>query len=161
MSKKSILGAVAVLAVAALCFLSYNWGRNRAISSFEQKVDTLFVFDTIVEIKPKEVVKRVCIHDSILIQITDTLKIHDTTYISLPREEKVYQDSLYRAVVSGYHPSLDSIDIYRTTITETKYKVVKDKFSFGINAGVGVGYNGKFVATPYIGLGVSYHIFSW
>lgn len=34
----------------------------------------------------------------------------------LPREAKVYQDSTYRAVVSGYRPSLDTISIYQRTV---------------------------------------------
>lgn len=45
--------------------------------------------------------------------------------ISVPIEQKVYATALYRAVVSGWHPALDSITVYptRTTITETVTKL--------------------------------------
>ena len=45
-----------------------------------------------------------------------------TIYIPLILEQKVYEDSTYRAVVSGpaidqYGPQLDSISVYRKTVT--------------------------------------------
>lgn len=45
--------------------------------------------------------------------------------VSVPIEQKVYATALYRAVVSGWHPALDSITVYptRTTITETVTKL--------------------------------------
>lgn len=45
--------------------------------------------------------------------------------ISVPIEQKVYATPLYRAVVSGWHPALDSITVYpeRKIITETITKL--------------------------------------
>ncbi len=59
----------------------------------------------------------------------DTLEIHDTTtqLVYLPREYMVYKDTSYRAVVSGVQPRLDSIEVYRTTITNTITKYVPQK----------------------------------
>lgn len=94
----------------------------------------------------------------------DTAFVHDTTteFVYLPREYKVYADSTYRAVVSGVEPRLDSIAVYRPTITTTitKYVEVKKKTKFGIGVQTGYGYNGKDFK-PYVGVGVQYNILSW
>lgn len=94
----------------------------------------------------------------------DTLEIHDTTtqLVYLPREYLVYKDTNYRAVVSGVQPRLDSLEIYRPTITNTitKYVEVKKKTKWGIGVQAGYGYNGKKFS-PYAGVGVQYNIVSW
>lgn len=94
----------------------------------------------------------------------DTLEIHDTTtqLVYLPREYMVYKDTNYRAVVSGVQPRLDSIEVYRTTITNTitKYVEVKKKTKWGIGVQAGYGYNGKKFS-PYAGVGVQYNLISW
>ena len=63
----------------------------------------------------------------------------DSAQVEIPIERKVYQeDSVYRAVVSGYHASLDSLLIYRTTTTVTITKTEKvepKRWSLGITAG--------------------------
>lgn len=94
----------------------------------------------------------------------DTIIAHDTTekLVFLPREYMVYKDSTYRAVVSGVQPRLDSLEIYRPTITNTITKTVvqKKKTRWGIGPQVGLGYNGKDVL-PYVGVGVQYNLISW
>ncbi|MBQ6186022.1 MAG: hypothetical protein IJK48_09160 [Bacteroidales bacterium] len=64
----------------------------------------------------------------------------DSAQVEIPIERKVYQeDSLYRAVVSGYRVSLDSLTIYPTTTTITVYKTVQPRepgrWSWGVTAG--------------------------
>lgn len=62
---------------------------------------------------------------------------HDTVIAEVPIEQKVYeQDSLYRAVISGWHANLDSLMIYKTTteITITK-KIPAPRFSLGVTMG--------------------------
>jgi hypothetical protein len=78
-------------------------------------------------------------------------------------ERRVYQeDSLYRAVVSGWHPSLDTLMIWPTTTTITIREKVpipsRSRWGIGIQAGAGATRNGL---TPYIGVGVSYNLLSW
>ena len=58
--------------------------------------------------------------------------------IPIPIEEKTYtDDSTYTAVISGFRPNLESIEVYQktTTITQTIYK--RPLVSFGIGIGVG------------------------
>lgn len=76
----------------------------------------------------------------------DTMEIHDTTtqLVYLPREYMVYKDTNYRAVVSGVDPRLDSIEVYKTTITNniTKYVPRKVK-TFGTFVEGGVSVNAR------------------
>ena len=44
---------------------------------------------------------------------------NDTVWVNLPRTQKRYEDSTYTAWVSGYEARLDSIHVYRRTVTRT------------------------------------------
>ncbi|MDD6751565.1 MAG: hypothetical protein PUE06_05400, partial [Bacteroidales bacterium] len=104
---------------------------------------------------------------TVLVQATDTLWLHDTLYVNLPREQRTYTDSTYTAWISGYRPQLDSIQIYpqTTTITNTTtitHKPKKPHFSIGIQTGYGVSIiNNQVRPAPYLGIGISYQILSW
>lgn len=100
--------------------------------------------------------------DTAFIVLTDVKKDTVKELVFLPREYMVYKDSSYRAVVSGVQPRLDSIEIYRPTITETITKTIvkKEKTRWGMGIQAGAGYNGKKIA-PYVGIGVQYNILSW
>lgn len=125
------------------------------------QVDTIRFRDTITIEKPVPVIRR--IRDSIYVPVIDTLHLHDTLFIALPREEVVYEDSTYRAVVSGYRPSLDTISVYPLTTIVTK--IVKEKaqpkVSIGVQGGIGVMYQQGFHAGPYIGFGVQYNLLNF
>ena len=78
--------------------------------------------------------------------------IHDT--IVLPIVQKEYNNGLYHAWVSGYDVNLDSINIFRNTIKETKTIYAKPKkFHIGLQGGYGMTPKGFL---PYIGLGFNY-----
>ena len=66
----------------------------------------------------------------------------DSVLVDIPIEGKVYQeDSLYRAVISGYRCNLDSLTIFNTTTTITIHeKEIKPapKWSFGVTVGPSV-----------------------
>ncbi len=83
--------------------------------------------------------------------------ISDSVKVSIPITSKVYEDSTYRAYVSGYHANLDSIFIFpeREVITITQKEKIK-RWGIGIQTGYGFGKNG---AGPYIGIGISYNLF--
>ena len=121
--------------------------------------DTTWIHDTTFVEKPVPHYVRVV--DTMLVPVVDTLHIRDSVFISIPKEEKVYEDSTYRAVVSGYMPSLDSISVYqKTAIVEVPvYKTVKKPWGVGVQ--VGGTYLPKVGFTPYVGVGVSYNIFTF
>lgn len=89
----------------------------------------------------------------------ETIRIGDTL---LHRKRVVYEDSLYRAVVSGYvDPRLDSMTVYPRTVYQTvtndpvSIKPKKKRWGFGLQAGYG--YPGGM----YVGAGISYNLFVW
>ena len=65
----------------------------------------------------------------------------DSTRVIIPITQKVYADSTYKAWVSGYNPRLDSIEVYRRTITITTTQTVNrnKRFTWGVTGGVGYG----------------------
>ena len=78
----------------------------------------------------------------------------DTAWITVPRTQKRYEDSTYTAWVSGYEARLDSIHVYRRTVTrtvvvpETALKGgarnwLHERFGAGIVGGAGYGLTTK------------------
>ncbi|MDE7460201.1 MAG: hypothetical protein K2M85_03850 [Paramuribaculum sp.] len=72
----------------------------------------------------------------------------------LPREEKVYADSLYRAVVSGIGVSLDSITVWPRRETITILPKRDDK-RWIVGPSAGLMWDGRKVS-PCIGVSVTY-----
>ena len=76
--------------------------------------------------------------------------VFDTVMVRLPIESKHYEGEDYEAWVSGYEPSLDSINIYNRTILPKP-----KRWSIGLQGGVGMTPKG---VQPYIGVGVAYKL---
>ena len=81
--------------------------------------------------------------------------VGDSATVTLPVEQRVYEDSLYTAYVSGYRPRLDSINLRvphtYTTVTRTVSKPAK-RWAIGPTIGAGYGIVGK---QPDVFVGVS------
>lgn len=145
-----------------VCMISFLAGRNYRSSRIE-KPDTLIVYDTIA--KP---MLQYCYTSRLdTVYLNDTIKseikvLHDTinnnVFVEVPIATQVYEDSTYRAVVSGYHASLDSMTVkskvISNTIIKTEYK--SSKFGIGLHAGYDI-----IQRSPSISLGVNYNIFSF
>lgn len=118
----------------------------------ETKIQTVVKTDTVLISAPMAVFWQILPNDTV--RIGDTL---------LHRRQVVYEDSLYRAVVSGYvDPRLDSMTVYPRTVYQTvtndifhTIKPKKKRWGFGLQAGYG--YPGGF----YVGAGVSYDLWQW
>jgi len=86
--------------------------------------------------------------------------IGDSATVKLPVEQKVYEDSLYTAYVSGYRPRLDSIMLRMphtyTTITKTVSKPSR-RWAVGPTVGAGYGIVGKRFDV-YAGVSVTWNI---
>lgn len=121
---------------------------------------TIVKTDTLRIAEPVPVYKYIKYNDTVTIchELRDTVK----ELVFLPREYMVYKDSTYRAVVSGVQPRLDSIEVYRPTITNTITKTVPipDRKRWGLGINAGAGWNGREIS-PYIGVGVQYNIIRW
>lgn len=153
---------VAVLMVVSGLLLWSDLRRRNATPTIVVKTvrDTIIVRDTITAYKP--VPFNVYVVDTMWVPVT--VSKTDTVWAQLPRTAKVYQDSTYRAVVSGpsigqYGPSLDTISVYQRTkvITVTNnVRIPPPRWSWGVQAGLGVNATGSL--TPYIGVGIQYRL---
>ena len=84
----------------------------------------------------------------------------DSATVELPIIQRHYADSTYEAWVSGpIDPQLDSVKVFVSTtiITKREWKPPK-RWHIGVTAGYGYGARGF---QPYIGVGVTYSIFSF
>ena len=157
--------AAAALLAALLLLSGYFLGRRTARSPEPEcivQVDTLRIRDTLRIEKPVPVEVRVV--DTMLVAVTDTISISDTVYLRIPHEIKQYEDSLFRAQVSGYRPALDWIEVYPQTVYLTKVVKTQDVKQWGIGLQAGYGAyvaGGQVRLAPYVGVGISYDILRW
>lgn len=129
-----IIKILLLFVLSVVCFVLgfYFKGLHQNIEIQKiEKVDTTYIY------YPIEIERRIVKKDTIKIAVIDTLVVRDTLY--LPREQKVYADSSYRAVVSGVSPRLDSIFVYPKTIYETRFATQNEwrRITFGLQVGVG------------------------
>ena len=106
------------------------------------------------------------ITDTLLVAYPDIVIIHDTTFVQLPRERKEYSGKDYRAVVSGYQPSLDLIQVFPETKVVTQTISVPSRkrshWALSLQAGYGITLqNNRITPLPYIGAGISYNLVEW
>ena len=157
--KKSALIALAWFVIGALC--GFFIGKAKYDKPIIETVtrDTVTIVDTIQHYYPKPVeVEKVRTEYKWLTRVqpvgkTDTLVQHDSVLVEVPIESKHYHAEEYDAYVSGYLPSLDSINVYRkeTIITETITRM-KPPNKWELDAVAGIDYNVKTQRyTPYAG----------
>lgn len=116
----------------------------------ETKIKTIVKTDTVLISAPIVAFFRIT---------SDTIHVGDTVVM---REQAVYEDSLYRAWISGYRPRLDSIEVYPKTVYHTVtndiyHTIVPKRKRWGVGLQAGYGYPGGF----YVGGGISYSLFQW
>ena len=153
-----------VVLVGGSFLIGQNRGLNQAIKGESEISDTLYIRDTIVQYEP--VLEERIVLRKELIPVHDTLRLRDTLYVYLEREQVVWQDSLSKVYASGIMPQIDSVEHYVTerVVYETKTISVpsRKRWGIGIHAGYGIGLaNGSLVTSPYVGLGVSYNLINW
>ena len=159
-----------VLAVLCVCVVSYFAGRvkGRRIGyevgwsegfaagwAAPHPADTATRTDTVFIDRPVEVVRW---RDRVeYLAVTDTIRVADSVFVAVPIEVRQYADSTYRAQVSGWHPSLDWIEVFARTQTITS-TIVKEapRWSLGVTAGPGLLYDGNLHAGVGIVAGVQF-----
>lgn len=162
-----ILGATVIAKLVPDSCLSHMSGEGVVC-------DTTTVYDTIRVYKP---VPR----DSVVIRyITEVVKVTreeeeppvaeeaepaqaitvdvtsaDSVRVNVPITQKVYETDDYRAYVSGYQPSLDSL-LFKQPTQIVRIKEKPKRWGIGVQVGYGFTPQG---AQPYIGVGISYNLF--
>lgn len=133
------------------------------------RVDTIILSDSINIIKPVVKYKYTTRVDTLYIdspsskipiEITNNIYENDTVFTDRGRVK-------YKAVVSGYKPSLDSLNFsletFNINTTETQFVQIpiekkEKRWGIGLQAGYGFGLASKRFE-PYLGVGVTYRIF--
>lgn len=141
---------VGVLAVIAL----FGWFRPEEKADAVVMHDTVTIRDTLRDSIPKPLLVQFDHWDSIPFPVTVHDTVRDTLYIPIPIERKEYLTEDYRAVVSGYHPRLELMEVFRRTQTVT---VTERPKRWGLGVQTGVGYPSGW----YVGFGVSYDLWQW
>lgn len=157
MNKNLVIAVLSLLLALSVTF-QYHYHSNRNSVENSLKTDTV----TVIKIDTITIEKPVLKYKYITKVITDTLYNTDSILVPvrIPIERTIFQDSTYRAVVSGYRASLDTIQVYpiHTYTTITNMITKQKRFNIGVQAGVGYGvFNKK--PDIYVGLGVSYRLF--
>ena len=153
-----------ILVLLGVFLFGYNRGEKSVIRGEEPKVDTLYVCDTIAQYEP--IYEERIVLQKVQIPVTDTLRLRDTLYVYLEREQVVWQDSLSKVYASGISPQIDSVHHYVTervvTRTETISVNNKKRWGLGVQVGYGIGLDKNCMSMhPYIGVGVSYNLINW
>ena len=141
---------ILVVLLAIVCVSAWFRPREPLIRT-ETKIKTIVRVDTLLIYAPMAPL--------LIVWLTDTIHVGDTV---VQREQAYYEDSLYRAWVSGYRPRLDSMQIFPRTVYQTVtndiYHTItpkKKRWGFGLQAGYG--YPGGW----YVGAGLSCNLFMW
>lgn len=160
-----ILLLVAAL-VVTVSVLSWRLGYRSAVAEAIEtpKADTLIIRDTVTVETPVPILTTIT--DTLLVAYPDIVIIHDTTFVQLPKERKEYSGKDYRAVVSGYQPSLDLIQVFPETKVVTRTISVPSRkrshLALSLQAGYGITIqDNRITPLPYIGAGLSYSLVEW
>lgn len=158
---KNVVIAVIALALIAVAFLL---GRRNVKPEIVEihRTDTVVVRDTVRETVLVPKIRYLTRVDTVLLLVPgDTVKVP----VLVPISRNVYEGEDYRAVVSGFRASLDTLDIFRKTQTVTNTVVQRvevpgkpKRWGIGVSAGYALTPQGM---KPYIGLGVQYDLISW
>lgn len=158
---RKYIGIVPLVIVSCILgmMLGYSYCRQNLPTINEKtKTDTLYLRDTITEFEPIFKVSRVV--DTFYVAVNDTIVKNDTTFILLPKEEKLYESDKYRVGISGYGCNLDYISVFAEDriVTKETIRYKQHKWGLGIQTGIGAGKGGL---SPYIGLGISYNFLNF
>ena len=150
---KNVVIALALISVAFLL------GRRSVKPEIVEihRTDTVVVRDTVRETVLVPKVRYLTRVDTVLLPVPgDTVEVP----VLVPISRNVYEGENYRAVVSGFRASLDTLDIFRKTQTVTNTVVQRvevpgkpKRWGIGVSAGYALTPQG---VKPYIGAGISY-----
>ena len=137
----------------------------------QTRTEIVEIHDTLVKTRVDSIFHEKPVYINKQIVRTDTVQLydikHDSVNVELPYIRKEYQDSTYRAWVSGYQEvNLDSIRVFKEKqiieINNTKYVTKYKNRPFGFSIGVGGTYSPvSNKIEPGVFLGITYTIKSF
>lgn len=179
-----IIGIIFLLSVALNV---YHFATESSSSASTSDTTRVTIYDTIPFIKPNAkdsgvvgyITERLPVadvkEDNFLNNITDTIAMvvdsevvtdcHrlDSVKVSIPITQKVYEDSTYKAYVSGFKPSLDSIFFYPKTEVQTITTKDNDKsrWSLSVSLGYGLTLTKQPTFAPMASVNISYNLYTF
>lgn len=149
---------LAIVAVVLLIALPFSIKSCEPTEDESVRCDTVYVYDTIRIVEPIPIKEEVIRYEKVYLHTTDTIVKIDSIEVIVPITQKVYEDSLYKAWVSGYNQRLDSLHLYRK---EVYYPVmIKQSVKPKVVVSAGV-YGGFGVKGADYGLGISVGVPIW
>lgn len=143
-----------ILVILLVLALVFSWSR-KAMPETKVIRDTVTVIDTLIDSIPQTFLVRFDHWDTVYFPLlVNDSDLTDSIPFVIPIEKKEYRTDHYRAIVSGYKPSLDLVEIYSKTQTIT---VTPKKKRWGLGLQAGYGYPGGW----YVGAGISYNLINW
>lgn len=168
-TKKIVLLLLLALFVVSACFNVHLYKSK----GLYKNVEKITFVDTIPYYKPipkdSTVIKYISVRlpednceDIVMSADNDIDSKQDSIAVQIPIIQKVYENSNYTAYISGYNPSLDSLilKMSRELITIKEYSKPK-RWNVGIQAGYGLTLSRQLHIAPYVGIGISYNLFSF
>lgn len=126
----------------------------------ESRIDTVCVRDTVIILRPQ--VRRISEVRTDTVRLAAASASSDSVSAVLPIERRVYTDSsTYRAVVSGWRPQLDSLELLsqRSIVTVTSPTGSRRRWSVGPSIGLSVTPHGRLA--PAVGVSITYSLWSF
>lgn len=175
-ARNILLWVVGIIFILSVALNVYHFATESSSSAITSDTTRVTVYDTIPFIKPKPkdsvviryVTERLPIvdkEDNFLNNITDTTAMGapDSANVVLPITQKVYEDSTYKAYVSGYKPNLDSIFFYPKTEVQTITNKVDDKsrWSISVSLGYGLTLTKQPTFAPVASVNISYNLYTF
>lgn len=126
----------------------------------EIRRDTLWEYKYVRDTIREKIEVREEVIDTVLVVHNNT----DTLYVPLNFELKTWEGENYRLKTYGFRTELRDVEIFQKTqtITEWRTKTVVEKATWSVGISAGYGYHfGVDKFTPYVGVGITYNLFSW
>lgn len=117
------------------------------------------VYDTVYIDRYQKVLVPVVNTDT----INDTILVVDSIEVNIPIQKKHFSDTLAGTAIffdlNGFQCEVNNLYVHNFLNVPTQEKAVKiNRFGVGLQLGIGVNEKGF---TPYIGVGISYNLFSF
>ena len=158
----NVFAYLSIVCMALLVYVLFWHREPRGVMEAEPVRDTIVIRDTIeMPVAVRDTIVKTVYRTLPKVEVvtrTDTVVVRDSVMVEIPISRKVYEDSNYRATISGYEPTLEEIIIKHREVTVTMPKERKKRWNIGPSAGVAFGKDG---VTPYVGVGVNYSLYSW
>ncbi len=167
----AIIALLLIMAITSIhrCTELEHQLKNDNKSKIITHTDTLWIKDTVFIRQPQYISQKTTDTIFLMADRTDTVTLHDTLYITLPRQQRYYRTPDYQAWISGYRPQLDSLHIFRntaqimntTSVITHQTKERSKRFGIGIQVGYGIIIAEQPRFCPYIGVGLSYNLWNF